>query len=57
MGMAGGLVSSAFSPEFANIFSVPGGFMALGFFFFFFLHLRLFTSLALILMEEVTVLS
>ena len=57
MGVAGGPVSSAFSPEFANIFSVPGGFMALGFFFFFFLHLRLFTSLALILMEEVTVLS
>ena len=39
MGVAGGPVSSAFSPEFANIFSVPGGFMALGFFFFFFFYI------------------
>lgn len=49
-------MSSTFSPEFANIFSVPENFMALAFFFFF-LTFKAFTSLAFILMKEVTVLS
>lgn len=46
-------MSSAFSPEFASVFSVPGWFILWPFFFFF--KLKLFTSLAFILMEEVTV--
>lgn len=49
-------MSSAFSPEFTNVFSVPGDFMALAFFFFF-PTFKAFTSLAFILTKEVTVLS
>lgn len=48
-------MSSAFSPEFTNVFSVPGDFMALAFFFF--PTFKAFTSLAFILTKEVTVLS